>query len=216
MRAAETRNTDLLEPMLARYKAEGFDVFVRPSAVVLPPFMQDYRPDAVAIRPDKKIAFMVTRSEDPAAAKIKRLRELLSDQPDWELVVLYVSPNSSAARIPIAARGAIQKAAVEVGELKSAGQAVAALVMGWATLEAIARVLLPDRLARSQPPERLIEVLASEGYIVPNQADLLRATASARNAAAHGQIDVIVEPKQLETLVSTLRALTKLLPKDAA
>jgi hypothetical protein len=216
MNHAEASETNLLDAVVSRYKAEGFEVFIHPSRAVLPPFLKDYRPDAVAIGPQRKIAIELVRSNAPSSDKISRLRELFLEHHDWELFVLYVSPHSSAETMPIAARGEIEKAVVQVGELRSAGQQVAALVMGWATLEAVARALLPEQLARSQPPARLIEVLASEGFLTPSEADALRPAASVRNAAAHGQLDVNVDPKQLAALVSALRMLTKFLPKDAA
>ena len=52
----ETTTSDVLEYFLPRYREQGFDVFVNPSPSILPSFMQGFRPDAVALRPDKKIA----------------------------------------------------------------------------------------------------------------------------------------------------------------
>ena len=49
----------LLESLLPHYQAEGFEAFLNPAASILPPFMQEYRPDAVALRPDRKMAIEV-------------------------------------------------------------------------------------------------------------------------------------------------------------
>lgn len=215
MNDAIAREANLLDAVLARYKAEGFDIFVYPSKAILPPFLKDCRPDAVAIGPHRKIAIEIARPNLPSE-KIGRLRELFSNHADWEFVVLYKSPSSSTETIGKVSKATIETATRQVGQLRDGGQHSAALVMGWSALEAIARVLLADRLARPQPPEHLVEILASEGYLTPDQADSLRPTAAARNAAAHGQLDAQIEPGQLDNLISAMRTLVRLLPKNAA
>jgi hypothetical protein len=216
MSIAETTERALLEAVTARYKAEGFDVFVAPSQAILPPFMQEYRPDAVAIGPGKKVALEIARAGERSTDKLKRLHERFSGHDDWEFVVLYVTPGVGTERMEVAAVDAIHRAIQSVTELRSAGQPTAALVLGWSALEATARALLPDRLARPQPPASLIEVLAGEGYITPTEADSLRIAAGVRNEAAHGQLDVAVESKHLDALLAALRALASFLPKNAA
>jgi len=216
MPSAETSERRLLETVVARYKAEGFDVFIEPTPALLPPFMKDYRPHAVVIRPGKKIAIEIARSSSEAGEKIRRLREQFSQHDDWELLVLYVSPGAATEAIEIAPRDAIERAVQEVIELRIGGQQTAALVMGWSALEAIARALLPDQLSRPQPPNRLIETLASQGYLTPSEADSLRAAAMLRNAVAHGKLGSAVEIRQLDALSSALQTLKSFLPKNAA
>jgi hypothetical protein len=216
MSIAETTERALLEVVTARYKAEGFDVFVEPSQALLPPFMQEYRPDAVAIGPGKKVAIEIARAGERSADKLKRLHERFSGHDDWEFVVLYVTPGAGTERMEVAPVDAIRRAIQSVTDLRSAGQPTAALVLGWSALEATARALMPDRLARPQPPASLIEVLAGEGYITPSEADSLRIAAGARNDAAHGQLDVAVESKHLDALLAALRSLASFLPKNAA
>jgi hypothetical protein len=59
MSKAGTRERDFLENLLPQYEAEGFSVFLHPSSTMLPTFMERYRPGAIAIKPDKKIAIEV-------------------------------------------------------------------------------------------------------------------------------------------------------------
>ena len=92
MSPPETNEADMLEDLLPRYQAEGFEVFLHPSPSILPPFMQSYRPDAVALRSDKKIAIEVIRSSGASAEKMRKLESLFAPHKDWELRVLYVSP----------------------------------------------------------------------------------------------------------------------------
>jgi REase_AHJR-like len=214
MDQTDAREANLLDALVARYRAEGFEVFVQPSRAVLPRFLGDYRPDAIAIGPNRKVAIEVVRSDGPSS-KVRRLREIFSNHDDWELVVFYVSPSSVGEQIKRASVGSIKMAIDQAIELRDLGMHPAALVIGWSALEAIARILLPGQLAHSQPSGRLLEVLASEGYLTPSEADLLRSVAIARNAVAHGQLETPIEPAQLDALISALRILSTLLPKNA-
>jgi hypothetical protein len=214
MIAPQTAEYSLLESVLANYKAEGYEVFVNPSDAILPPLEKNYRPDAVAIRLDKKIAIEVARSGQERIDRMYHLRGRFLHQDNWELVVLYVTPGTSVEKIDVVPRDAIDRTTQAVIELRNAGQQTAALMMGWSALEAIARALLPEQLARPQPSSKLIEVLAAEGYLTPSEADTLRIVAPVRNAAAHGRLDTTVEPKELDALVSALETLAEFLPKS--
>jgi uncharacterized protein YutE (UPF0331/DUF86 family) len=215
MSKSATAEADLLAGLLSQYEAEGFEVFIQPSSAMLPAFLKGQRPDAVAIKQDRKIAIELVRARGDSPGKVQQLRELFSGHPDWEVRVYYVAPRSPTGAIEIASRSSIDGAIQQVLELHAAGQVLAALLTGWATLEAAARALLPDLFERAQPTERLIEVLASEGYLTPKEADVLRKIGAARNAAVHGQLDVRIEPAQLDELLSVLRTLTKFLDHDA-
>jgi uncharacterized protein YutE (UPF0331/DUF86 family) len=90
-----------------------------------------------------------------------------------------------------------------------------ALLPAWAALEAAARVLVPDQLARPQPSSRLLELLASEGYVTPEEADALREISHLRNRAAHGDLTVTVSPALIDQLVETIRSLLTMWPNQA-
>ena len=201
---------EVIESLLPRYQAEGFDVYVNPSPSILPPFMQAYRPDAIALKKDKKIAIEVVGSTARSEQKIKTLQSLFADHEDWELRVFYASPVSSDKLLEIVSISAINEFIQRVIELRKEGHSLPALVMAWATFEAAGRALLPDRFQRPQTPARLVEVLGSEGYITPEEADTLRAAGAIRNAAVHGQLDSVVDQKMLESFVAILKTLAKL------
>ncbi|HTZ36504.1 MAG TPA: hypothetical protein VMB84_10800 [Stellaceae bacterium] len=213
MPSQAARETDILESALAGYAAEGFDVFVEPSPAVLPPFMRSVRPDAVAISADRKIAFEVKHAARPGTNQTDRLRALLEDHPDWELHVLYVSPRLQTEIIDIATPLAIKKAIGQARELRDAYPPGSSLIVGWSALEAIARSLMPDRLGRPQPPFKLVEILATEGFVTPSEAENLRKIAAIRNSVAHGKLDAQIEPQLIDKFLDTLRTLLLLMPK---
>ena len=214
--SATSRRHDLLEAVIAKYSAEGFDVFLDPPEAVLPDVERGYRPDAIAIRPDKKIAIEVIRSDEEADDRMYHLRGRFSPENNWQLNIVYISPGAPTPAIGAAAPQAIIDATEQASQLNRAGQQTAALLMGWSALEAAGRALLPDQLKRPQMPAALIEALASEGYVTPSEADALRNISKIRNEAAHGRPDIPVNQRDLDALVTTVHKLIELLPKDAA
>jgi len=216
MSLPETREIDVLDSLLPQYEAEGYEVYINPSPSILPPFMQAYRPDAIALRTDKNIAIEIVRSAGASAHKIQKLQSLFAAHRDWELRVHYV-PSLGSEKLPeVASRSAISAGIKRVLDLKKDGHKLPALVMSWAALEAIGRALLPERLRRPQTPARLIEVLASEGYLTPQEADTLRAAISLRNSAVHGGFDHVVDDKLIEQFVAILQMLANFLGEDGS
>jgi uncharacterized protein YutE (UPF0331/DUF86 family) len=65
----------------------------------------------------------------------------------------------------------------------------AGLLMAWATLEAIGRVLEPDLASRGLSPRSLVDLLISNGQLPQSESAALRRLGDMRNALAHGQID---------------------------
>jgi uncharacterized protein YutE (UPF0331/DUF86 family) len=213
MSAAEIPESVLLESIVANYKAQGFEVYVHPSPQILPEFVLPYRLDAVAIKPDQKIAIELTGSSRTPSERITRLKEVFAGHPDWTLKVYYYGDLDIEKDIQAPSSQAIEKSIEEVEELRQSGRLRAALVMGWAILEGIARSLLPDQLGRAQPPRTLIETLASNGLLTPREADSLRGTVAVRNATAHGQLDAIIEPERLDALLGALKTLSAFLQR---
>src|SRR5260370_35157112 len=112
---------EVIESLLPRYPGEGLDVYVHPSTSILPPFMQAYRPDAIAVKKDKKIAIEVVGSTSRSEQKIKTLQSLFADHDDWELRVFYASPIASNKLLEIASTPAINESIHRVTDLNDAG-----------------------------------------------------------------------------------------------
>jgi REase_AHJR-like len=207
MSTSETTATYMLETIRPRFEAEGFDVFLHPSPSILPPFMKDYRPDAIAIGPQKKIAIQVVRPVENAE-KITQLQKLIDQHSDWELHVVRVPPGAPKV-IDVASRSSIDGAIGRVLELRNGGQLVPALVMSWAVVEAIGRALLPEKFGRPQTPGRLVELLAYEGYLAPDDADGVRPLIALRNEAVHGALNTAVDGPAVDQFIAILRKLAE-------
>ncbi len=203
----EASEAALLDSVLPDLEAEGFEVFANPSPPILPAFMRDHSPDAIALRKDKKLAIEVLREGAPSNRRLDKLRELFSEHKDWELRVYWISPSNTRKTIDGTSGEVIEQSIKAVEELTSVGRTKPALLMAWATFEAIGRAILPDRLQRPQTPGRLIEVLAAEGQITPTEADHLRRLAESRNHLIHGGLETPVPEADLQRFVDVLKTL---------
>lgn len=211
MASAESQlEAAVFQTILPQLQAEGFEVFLHPSRQMLPSFLQPYRPDAIALKADKKLAIEVTTAGGQTETKLQRLRQLFAGREDWELRVIYAPPLVVEKSIPVPSRELIQDHLDRVSVAYDAVGPTAALLTAWSVFEAVARSLIPIGLTRPQQPVRLIEVLASEGYVTPDEADTLRRLGQVRNEAAHGRLDVAVSQEDLARLVDVIRTLLKL------
>jgi uncharacterized protein YutE (UPF0331/DUF86 family) len=212
----EVAEAAVLDSVVPQLEAEGFEVYRQPTAHLLPPFMQAHSPDAIALRKDRKLAIEVVRKGSHSEKKLTQLRELLSDHHDWELRVYWVSPSSTPEVVEGASRRDIDFAIASVDQLANEGRLAPALLMSWATLEALGRALLPESFVRPQTPGRLVEVLAADGYITPSDADRLRELGRVRNQLIHGGLQVKIASKDIKSFLAILKTLLGLLRSDRA
>lgn len=204
---------DLLVPQL---EEDGYSVFIQPPRSLLPKFMAEYRPDAVAMGKPKNLAIEIVQGEAPAA-RLGSLSERFAGRPDWELRVYYYQPDRDDEALSPPGREAIEAAAATVEGLVAAGQPEAGLLIGWSALEALGRFLLPQKLRRPQTAGRLLESIAQAGVVTPDEAERLRALQAIRTRVAHGDLGASVRPEQVADLVAILRAaLAETGPVEAA
>lgn len=199
------REAAVLQSLRPHLEAEGFEVFLHPSRTMLPPFLHAYHPDAIALKGDKKIAIEVMTRAGHAEAKLERLRELFLGHGDWELRIIYAPHRLPEQDIPVPSRDMIED---QLRRIMTAFEDVgpaASLLLAWAAFEAAARSVLPEDLGRPQEAARVVEVLASGGYITPDEADALRQLGRLRNEAAHGGLGVTLPREDLEKFIAVIR-----------
>lgn len=81
------------------------------------------------------------------------------------------------------------------------------MLIAWATFEAVGRKVMPKEFERPQSPGRLVQVLAQEGHITPDEGDALRQLVDMRNRFIHGELTVAISRPQVESFVKTLSSL---------
>ncbi|MCC8940730.1 hypothetical protein CI1B_67900 [Bradyrhizobium ivorense] len=193
----------VLQREITRLESEGYDVFVQPRAPLVPEFLGDYVPDAVATGNGKKIVLEVARSS--GSEKLKEVAARFAKQREWELKVLLVAPTSSGKTVPVQSRQAIDGAIEEIEQLGQLNALRAAFLLAWATFEAEGRASFAETLDRPQAPARLVQVLGQEGVLTPAEADRMRVLSDQRNQLVHGDLGTEIKSEDLLWLVGILR-----------
>lgn len=209
----EATEFDVLQQLVPELEAEGYEVFLHPNRPLLPGFLRNYAPDAIARRGDKNLVIEIFRKSPDSEQKAERITSLLKGQDDWELRVVWITPSGPARTVQPQTRSIIRKRITEIRELANSGQFGPALLLAWATLEAIGRLLAPSQFQRPQTPGRLVQVLASEGYITPTEADHLRLLAEKRNRLIHGELQTRITKSEVGRFADILAIMVKMIGK---
>lgn len=197
---------ELLENIVPKLEAEGYDVYLHPSAHLLPSFMQGYVPDAIALGSPKNLAIEIKLENDRSNAQLDKIVERFRASKDWEFRVYWVRPTSREP-VKVVRREDIEASLNTIENMLSGSDLKSALLLAWATFEALGRALLPEKFVRPQTPGRLTEVLASEGYVTPSEAVVLRRLSGLRNRFIHGELTVSIDRADLKGFLAILRTL---------
>ena len=171
--------------------------------------MKGYQPDAIALKPDRKIAIEVKASRTGAAkqAQVQDMRALFDGHPEWEFRLVYAPPSSRAPDIATEPKTVIEANLNRLTAIYDQSGPVPALLSGWSVFEAAARLLTPDDLGRAQTPSQLLQRLALDGAITMDEADRLRQLGPVRNEAAHGRLEIAFSREDLLGMIEVIRTL---------
>jgi uncharacterized protein YutE (UPF0331/DUF86 family) len=200
----------VLDQAAQQLQAEGFSVFVEPDARMLPAFMGKYRPDAIAIRPDRNLAIEIKSEDAKGGDALENIARLFQGRTDWGLRIHYARPSSTNVVTTTGSTSAVETTIVEVEALIEEGRDRAALLLAWAAFEAEARLWLSTDLKWPQTIANLLEIIAGEGHVTPEEADLIRRMAANRNQIIHGNLELAVSRADLQAFVLTLKNLSGL------
>jgi len=185
--------------------AEGYDVVYEPTPELLPAFLKSLRPDAIAIgKTPPYVLAVATEGDEEARIRIRLLQAALNKEKGWKLKLIYNrSPTAHlTAHSALEILGRLQEVeAVEKVDSR------AALLYGWACLEAIARAISLADFKKPQTPARIVEQLAAAGLISPQEAAVVRNMVGLRNALIHGDLSVRVSAAQVEAFIGILKQL---------
>lgn len=200
----------VLDNLVPQLEAEGYEVYLHPPRSLLPAFMRGYIPDLVAFSAQKNIAVEIKRSGKSTDKNLAGISAMFEGQKDWDFKVILMSPTSEAQAIKPQSPKQVQEIIAEARILYQNGHHRPALLIGWATFEAIARMLVERRFAKPQTPSRLINVLTEEGFLTPSESDELKILAEKRNRLVHGEIDTQVTDHEIKSFFRILEILNAL------
>jgi hypothetical protein len=206
MTAIETERR-VLSLLRSRLEADGYSFVEFPESNMLPEFMQGYRPDAIALRDDKSIAIEVKLGRDPNAEKnLRSISERFEGHPSWEFRIVYGDDvREEPLQKPTLAQ--IEQQISEAEELQRSGHHRAALVLGWAAIEATARTLsdgFPSSGARTM--RQAVELLEHMGHLRFEDAQELRTLLPLRSRVVHGDLSLVISHDEVAPVLSAARA----------
>jgi REase_AHJR-like protein/ribonuclease HepT-like protein len=210
---------NMLRGLQPSYEARGLKFHINPSRALVPPFLSEYLPDAIAVSPDGGgIIIEVTHHRTQATNRqLAELAKKVADQKGWQFQAIYVNPSTETPdNIANPTPEQIDANLQEMQVLADTGHYAPALIFGWAILESLARLAGTPRNTRGYSPIQAVQALAEEGYIENEEAQSLREMARLRSAVVHGDFSVNVSAEQVEFLFKQLNALRNYILKVAA
>ena len=170
-----------LEQVAEGYRREGYNVVVRPTGTVLPPFLARFEPDLIGRKNGEGVVVEVKRKDQLAEdAQLAHLAGIVNAEPGWrfDLVVLnektWPDEVSNQAVEPTGTE--IRAMLDEASRLISLHMSRGAFVAAWAALEAAMRAAagrLGIVLERNYP-RFVLNTLYSEGVIPRSDYDKLQ------------------------------------------
>jgi hypothetical protein len=198
------------------YEGKGYSFVMYPSREILPPFLGDYRPDAVALKEPGGVVIEVISDRHASSARLHSLTKRFEKQKDWTLEI--VTAPSADTSIPTSTKEEIVSELERISTLTAAGQYRAAFLIAWAALEAAVRaLLLSEGLStdRSLVPAQIPELLTRYGFIDQASSIRLRTLIASRNSVAHGDFKRAVGQADVDQLLSLTRDLLNRIRTDA-
>ena len=193
---------DAMEPV---WTSQGYTVVRNPPSQQLPDFFGSFSPDAIAIGKEPNLVIEVLNPESTAStAKLKQLESLFTERKDWKIEIVYFG--SDQVSVDSASSREI-KGALDAAEELSGIEPRAALLLAWASLEAIGRRLDAEGTVQALSPRRLIDLLVSLGFASQMEGEELRNFADMRNKIAHGQLNVMPSRQQVLELVGLAKSI---------
>lgn len=201
---------EVLRQLVPELEGEGYDVFLHPNKPLLPAFLINYAPDAIALKSGNNLAIEVSSKSAKKEKRLERVTKLFKGQDEWEFRIIWITSAGQQKALPIQQLDSIKKRVTNIGNLVETGYLEPAFLLAWATFEATGRALAPKSFQRPQTPSRLIQALASDGYITPTEADQLRTLAEKRNKLIHGDFGIRLSKAAVMRLVNVLHSMIEL------
>lgn len=222
---AALRDARLMDGLRVEAERRGWTFHAEPSKDIIPAFLDDYQPDAIILTPEGGTVIEIADRQDLAQkGLLAGIARRVSAQRGWSFRAFYANP-SDQADDPV--RSATPEDVVsgieEARSLLDAGHERAALVMGWATLEAMARLVMARLVmgdARMDPTGSLsamqvVQILVQEGYVSDEDALRLRAMLRLRNDVVHGGLRTTIPREEVARLIEDLEAISSDLKQPA-
>jgi hypothetical protein len=200
----------MLEKVAHRYRQEGYDVTLRPSAADLPAFLANAEVDLIARKGNESVAVQVKRRDE--LYDIGPLAETVNAQPGWSYdLVVYPRPSDEGIPADATEPGGsyIDSLLAEADRLLGAGGMRGAFLIAWSAAEAAMReVGRRDAIeVNSNPPRFVLKSLYANGLMSREDYERLEHCYSVRSALIHGARPASLEGDDIQFLAAFARQL---------
>jgi hypothetical protein len=173
------------------YRRQGYTVVVLPTDGALPQFLEGFRPDLIAQRPDDNVVVEIkTGTRTSIAERLREVVERVNREPGWRFSLVLADPDHSDSLVgakPSTVQQ-LRERVVHAETLQRAGHREAGFVLLWSAIEGLLR-LIASRAAlplENLPPSTLLRELYSAGEISREHYDRLTRLLPIRNRLVHG------------------------------
>lgn len=204
----EKSEADILRALQSRYEKDGYTFVPNPTRDLVPSFLGDYTPDALAISDQRSVIIEIKARNRGTDRRLAKIAAVVEAQPNWTFRVYY-APSFTTPVFEVSSPAAIADAVNEVKALQRSGYFRPAFLMAWSALEAFARILHANETGshRGMIPSEVIEWLSQSGNIESSTGKRLRDLVKKRNAVVHGDLSTVIEPYDLDVMLEALHAL---------
>lgn len=198
---------ETLHRLREQFEAQGYKFLTQPTKGELPDFLQEDRPDALAIGPNETVVIEAKRLRTRASNLQLTLRaKEISSRPGWRLLVVYTGEDSGdITELSRVGKVQIDQAIKDARALRMHGHNRYVLVAAWSLFEALARRLYAgDNKSnlRALSPIQIVEHLAMDGYLDVDEAKHLRNLISLRNRSVHGDLEVSIPNEDIDFMLN--------------
>src|ERR1700730_17425728 len=123
-------------------EARGLKFYLNPPREIVPDFLGDYRPDAIALGPEGGMIIEMKAGRSRASERqLAEIASRVSGQKGWEFRAIYLNPPlDEMPPIETPTPDQLRATFREIEELTKTGHRAAAFVRAWAALESLARL----------------------------------------------------------------------------
>jgi len=201
------REDAVLARLRERYEGQGYSFFAHPPRDIVPQFLQNYRPDGLALKGDGGVIIEIKHSNsDRSRTPLPEIARRIEGQKEWTFQVFVAEDalDDDPVRPPSMHR--LVEELSEIDRLIGADHLRAAFILEWAALEAATRAseAQPGTPKPAMGPGQLVETLASGGLVGQEEARRLRKLARIRNAVVHGDLSATVDLEDTKFLRSII------------
>jgi REase_AHJR-like len=205
-----------LNDVADRYRAQGYQVVVRPGPDALPRFAKDFKVEILAARPDGNVLASAKGSPSELAAdrNLSRYAEVIENQPGWrfDLFVLGPDPQQTPEKRDVKepSEEEIRRSLDEAERMLRAGFVAQSVIASWAALESAMRHSLRAQGSEAgwgTSSRMMLNELFSSGVLSNSVFRDLEGLFQLRSVIVHGFSAPAVEPSAVQFLIDTARGL---------